>query len=59
MLSLEEGVIDATTEEGQKAVEELEKQNRARSEANKNSQASQTQEPVQEQRETLAVDELD
>jgi hypothetical protein len=59
MLSLEEGVIDATTEEGQKAVEELEKQNRARSEANKNSQASQTQEPVQEERETLAVDELD
>jgi cell division cycle protein 37 len=59
MLSLEEGVIDATTEEGQKAVEELERQNKARSEASKAGQ-SQTQEPVvQEEREKLAVDELD
>lgn len=62
MLSLEEGVIDATTEEGQKAVEELERQNKARSEAakaeaNKTGQASQA--PVQEEREPLAVDELD
>jgi len=61
MLSLEEGVIDATTEEGQKAVEELEKQNRARSEANKASQSqSQSQAPVvQEERPQLSVDELD
>lgn len=60
MLSLEEGVIDATTEEGQKAVEELERQNKARSEANKSSQASQQSEaPVKEEREHLAVDELD
>ena len=60
MLSLEEGVIDATTEEGQKAVEELERQNRARSEANKSSQAaSQREALVQEERQQLAVDELD
>ena len=60
MLSLEEGVIDATTEEGQKAVEELERQNKARSEANKAGQSqAQAQAPVQEERQTLAVDELD
>ena len=61
MLSLEEGVIDATTEEGQKAVEELEKQNKARNEANKASQSeSQSQAPVvQEERQQLSVDELD
>jgi cell division cycle protein 37 len=63
MLSLEEGVIDATTEEGQKAVEELEKQNRARAEANK-SQAGQSEQPsqekpVREERQQLSVDELD
>jgi cell division cycle protein 37 len=61
MLSLEEGVIDATTEEGQKAVEELERQNKARSEASKAGQSqAQAQAPaVQEERQTLAVDELD
>jgi cell division cycle protein 37 len=66
MLSLEEGVIDATTEEGQKAVEELEKQNRARAEASKSSQAAQSEQqppvqekPVQEERQQLSVDELD
>jgi cell division cycle protein 37 len=58
MLSLEEGIIDATSEEGQKAVKDLEEQNRARQEAAK---AGQSQQPVQvqEERETLAVDELD
>jgi cell division cycle protein 37 len=69
MLSLEEGVIDATTEEGQKAVEELEKQNRARAEASKSGQqAAQSEQqqqplvqekPVQEERQQLSVDELD
>lgn len=56
MLSLEEGVIDATTEEGQKAVEELEKQNRARAAAQAQEQQ---QQPQAEQKQPLAVDELD
>jgi len=65
MLSLEEGVIDATTEEGQKAVEELERQNKARAAAaaaEGQSQGSQSQAQPQQQFEapqTLAVDELD
>lgn len=59
MLSLEEGVIDATTEEGQKAVEELERQNKARSEANKAAGQSESAAPVQEEQHKLAVDELD
>lgn len=61
MLSLEEGVIDATTEEGQRAVEELEKQNKARFAAGQEpvQQAPVQQEPVQENMQRLAVDELD
>ncbi|KAL1581690.1 hypothetical protein WHR41_09637 [Cladosporium halotolerans] len=47
MLSLEEGVIDATTEEGQKAVEELERQGKARAVA------------PEEEPQRLAVDEMD
>jgi len=65
MLSLEEGVIDATTEEGQKAVEELERQNKARALAasQSQSQAPPAQQQQQQQQadapQTLAVDELD
>lgn len=47
MLSLEEGVIDATTEEGQKAVEELERQGKARAVA------------PEKEPQRLAVDEMD
>ena len=65
MLSLEEGVIDATTEEGQKAVEELERQNKARalaamqSQNQDQSQAAAQQQKADEDPQTLAVDELD
>ena len=60
MLSLEEGVIDATTEEGQRAVEELERQNKERALAAGQSQSQASEQ--QQQRDapqTLAVDELD
>jgi cell division cycle protein 37 len=72
MLSLEEGVIDATTEEGQRAVEELERQNKARAAAaaagaegqSQGGGQSQASAPAQQQQQfevpqTLAVDELD
>ena len=59
MLSLEEGVIDATTEEGQKAVEEYERQNKARASAAGQSQAQASAQQQAEAPQTLAVDELD
>ena len=59
MLSLEEGVIDATTEEGQRAVEEYERQNKARASAAGQSQAQASAQQQAEAPQTLAVDELD
>lgn len=59
MLSLEEGVIDATTEEGQRAVEELERQNKERALAAGQSQSQASEQQQRDAPQTLAVDELD